>query len=277
MKYQSVVCDIDGTLLPQDHGIVLNEETANALLALAAGGVTIVLASARAFAGILPIAKQIHMEQYGGYIISENGAAVYDGKTLELIAAHSMAESDVLELWAQCREYKVDFAFSQRACMVASHYSKGFALDHHNCDIDYVITNHPQAYMKEPIMKCSVSACKNKISAVYPLLKEYVSTRYPYAVYHSTDHIIDILCDDCGKEAALKELERLSLLHLSSTAAIGDSYSDINMIKACGLGATLENGKAECKQSADMIVESCYENGCITFFQHVMKENDMIK
>ena len=45
------------------------------------------------------------------------------------------------------------------------------------------------------------------------------------------------------------------------------------MIQRAALGATLTNGKPECKKNADMIVESCYEDGCISFFKHIIKLN----
>lgn len=273
MKYQTLVSDIDATLMPQDAGTRLNERVKQAMIELEKSGVMVILASARAYPGVLPIAKQLKMDHYGGYIITENGASVYDMKTNKRVFAHEMKKNDVLALRKLCLDYGVDFAFSQPSQMIASDYSKGFALDHQNCDIDYLVTDHPQNFMKDPIMKCSLSKNETKIAQVYPQIKAYIEAHYPYAVYYSTANIIDILAKECGKEAALSQLVHLRLMDWHTTAAIGDSYSDVQMIKRSALGATLENGKPECKQAADMIVESCYDDGCISFFDHIKKEN----
>lgn len=276
MKYQTVVSDIDATLMPQDNGTKLKSEVAQAIIELEQSGVMMILASARAYQGVAPIAKQLKMDEFGGYIITENGASIYDAKTNELMFAHEMAKTDVLKLWKLCQEYEIDFAFSQKEQMIASDFSKGFFLDHCNCDIDYVVTNHPKRFMIDPIMKCSLSKNERKIKEIYPLIKQSVEQAYPYKVYYSTANIIDILAKECGKEAALQQLADSNLMSWNTTAAIGDSYSDIAMIQKAALGATLENGKNECKEVCDLIVESCENDGCISFFQTIMKENKSV-
>lgn len=275
MKYQTVVSDIDATLMPQDNGTHVKEEVAQAIIELEKSGVMMILASARAYAGVAPIAKQLRMEEFGGYLITENGAAIYDAKSSELICAHEMNKDDVLSLWSLCKEYGVDFAYSQRNCMIASAFSKGFALDHSNCDLDYLVTNYPRKHMSDPIMKCSLSRNEAVIAAVYPKIKAYVEQHYPYALYYSTANIIDILAKECGKETALQELVDQHILRWETTAAIGDSYSDIKMIQKAALGATLTNGKPECKEVSDMIVKSCLEDGCISFFHTIMNANSV--
>lgn len=273
MKYQTVVCDIDGTLMPQDNGIHLKDAIRQAMIKLQQNHVMIILASARAFAGVQPIAKELKMDQFGGYIIAENGASIYEAQNNQLIFAHEMAKDDVLSLWQLCKEYEVDFAYSQKDRMIASDYSKGFSLDHQNCDIDYLVTNHPQEHMLGAVMKCSLSKNEAKIAQIYPNIKEYIEAHYPYSVYYSTANIIDILDKECGKESALQQLVNQGVISWNTTAAIGDSYSDIKMIQQAALGATLENGKEECKKAADMIVKSCFEDGCISFFEAIIHAN----
>lgn len=274
MKYQTVVCDIDGTLMPPDHGIVLKEAVAQAMRGLEERQVKIILASARAYAGILPIAKQLNMDHFGGYIIAENGASVYDVKRDQLLCSHEMAKDDVLQLWKLSQEYGVDFAFSQKTQMIASGFSKGFALDHQNCDIDYIVTNHPQALMQDAIMKCSLSAEAAIIAEVFPKIKSAVEEHYPYEVYYSTANIIDLLAKGCGKEAALQELVNQGLMNWQSTATIGDSFSDIQMIKQAQLGVSLTSAKAECRAAADHIVDSCFADGCLEFFTLIKNANE---
>lgn len=273
MKIKTVVSDIDATLLPPDSGIRLKDEVASIIYELEQSGVMMILASARAYAGVVPIAEQLHMDTLGGYIIAENGASVYDAKSNALLYAREMDRSDVLSLWKLCKSYDADFAFSQTDCMIASDFSKGFVLDHKNCDLDYIVSDHPQRYMKDAIMKCSVSKNEDKIAELYPILKAHIEQQYPYAVTYSTANILDISAKDCSKANALQQLAEMNLMKWEETAAIGDGCSDAEMIQRAALGATLTNGKPECKKIADMIVESCYEDGCISFFKRIIKLN----
>ena len=66
MKIKTVVSDIDATLLPPDSGIRLKDEVASIIYELEQSGVMMILASARAYAGVVPIAEQLHMDTLGG-------------------------------------------------------------------------------------------------------------------------------------------------------------------------------------------------------------------
>ena len=43
------------------------------------------------------------------------------------------------------------------------------------------------------------------------------------------------------------------------------------MLEKSALGVTLENGCLACKKAADLIVPSCYENGCIEWLKELLK------
>ena len=68
--------DLDGTLTNDQK--VVTPATRAALDAAAAKGVTIVLASGRPTAGIMPLAKELGLDKKGGCILSYNGGAIID-------------------------------------------------------------------------------------------------------------------------------------------------------------------------------------------------------
>ena len=72
MKYKLLVLDVDGTLLNDEKEIT--PRTLATLLKVQQMGVHIVLASGRPTYGILPLAKKLELGNYGGYILSYNGA-----------------------------------------------------------------------------------------------------------------------------------------------------------------------------------------------------------
>ena len=75
--------DLDGTLTNDQK--VVTPATRAALDAAAAKGVTIVLASGRPTAGIMPLAKELGLDKKGGCILSYNGGAIIDCATDETL------------------------------------------------------------------------------------------------------------------------------------------------------------------------------------------------
>ena len=72
-KIKTLICDLDGTLMMPGGGIQVSENIADGLLRLQESGVMIILASARVFQGVIPVARQIGMDRLGGYVIAQKG------------------------------------------------------------------------------------------------------------------------------------------------------------------------------------------------------------
>ena len=74
MDYQILVLDLDGTLTNSKKEIT--QPTLEALIEIQEAGKKVVLASGRPTQGVMPLAEQLHLEDYGSYILSFNGAAL---------------------------------------------------------------------------------------------------------------------------------------------------------------------------------------------------------
>ena len=74
--------DLDGTLTNDEK--IVTPRTRAALDAAAAQGATIVLASGRPTAGILPLAKELGLDKKGGCVLAYNGGLVQHFNVLDL-------------------------------------------------------------------------------------------------------------------------------------------------------------------------------------------------
>lgn len=270
MHIKNLICDIDGTLMAPGGGLYVDEKVKNTMLELQKRGIKIILASARIFQGVLPLAKQIGMETYGGYILSSNGTYAYDVKHKKMVFCEEIQKEDAFAMWELCEKEGVDFGIAQPSCMVASGFSSGFYEDHFNCDIDFMITTRPQDHVHKEISKCMVSKEEEYMDKAYPIIKEHIEECYPYTVVRSTPTVLDIVRKGCGKQEGLQTLFSLSGLSFEEAAAIGDGNSDASMLQACAFSATLENGSKACKEVADIITPSYKEDGCLEFFEKIM-------
>lgn len=272
MKIKTLICDLDGTLLAPSGGVLVSERVQDALIALQERGMTIVLASARIFQGVLPLAKQLQMDRYHGYIIAQNGTMGYDVQRQQTLFLHAIEQEDSFALWKLALQAGLDFGIAQPSYMVASGYSEGFALDRFNCTVDYLLTDTPQRYVTKPIWKCSASKDKRTIDRVFDAFRSQVEDNYPYRVIRSTDTFVDVIHQGCDKANGLKELFAQTGDCFAQAAAIGDGDSDAQMIRESAYGVTLENGSELCKRYAKRIVPACAQEGCLELFAQLLAQ-----
>ena len=86
--------DLDGTLTNSQKEVT--PRTRAALDATIAKGVTIVLASGRPTAGVLPLAKELGLDKKGGCILSYNGGKIIDCRTGQTLVQHAFP-ADLIE------------------------------------------------------------------------------------------------------------------------------------------------------------------------------------
>lgn len=66
------------------------------------------LASGRPTYGIMPVAKQLELEEYGGYILSFNGGRIINAQTGEVIYQKTLPADMPALLYDMSREYKTN-------------------------------------------------------------------------------------------------------------------------------------------------------------------------
>ena len=82
MKYKMIALDLDGTLKSSDAtGRIILPKTKKILIELAKKGIVIVLASGRPTAGLYAEANELQLNDFGGYLLSFNGAKVVNYQT----------------------------------------------------------------------------------------------------------------------------------------------------------------------------------------------------
>ena len=96
-----IVMDMDGTLLNSHNQIT--KKTKEILLEVQKKGIQLVLASGRSYMKLLPYAKELQMDIYGGYLVEVNGTAVYDVKNNQREVLAQMQVEQIHEIYAISR------------------------------------------------------------------------------------------------------------------------------------------------------------------------------
>ena len=257
MKYKLIALDLDDTLLLPDG--TLHHETKIAIEKAQEKGVHIVLASGRPTSGMLNIAKQLNLSLKTGYIISFNGGRIINYGTNEVIFSADITKDQL--------NYLHNFSKKNDTCLLTyleseiivsqpSVYAKnecGFAnLPMRQCDefMSVMPDTLPKAMMlQEPEY---LSQIEKKIK---PLMEDkmFITISKPY--------FLEFMNKEVDKGASLIRLANILDIKIEEVIAIGDSYNDLTMIKAAGLGVAMSNSVDAVKDIADLITTSNEENG----------------
>lgn len=87
-QYEIIVLDLDGTLTNRDK--VITPRTKKALMEAQARGKKVVLASGRPTQGVMPLAEELDLKAYGGFILSYNGGRIMNCTTGEVVFSREL-------------------------------------------------------------------------------------------------------------------------------------------------------------------------------------------
>ncbi len=258
---KTILLDIDGTLTNSEKKITpLTKAT---LLDAQDKGVKLCLASGRATFGLLKLAHELKMDEYGGYLISYNGARVTsaDGKNeyfanflnkdrAKALIKHLskfeelsyVLEEDNYVLIEDCFkntiEYKgnsfnvLQYETRMNNLLIKEEYDLVKYLDH---DTPKVLTYASPEYLRENYEKMKEGF--DDLSAVF-----------------SADFFFEFTNKGIDKGNVIKDVLYGKLgLKLDEMVAFGDAENDISMLKTVGLGICMANGQQKAKQVADRI------------------------
>lgn len=258
MKYKVLVLDLDGTLTNSKKEIT--PYTRQKLIMAQEAGVKVVLASGRPTYGIVPLANQLKLDHFGGYILAYNGGEIIDWHTKEVLHEDRL-DPDVLPYLYECA-VKNDFAIVT--------YDGEFVLTERPDDV-YVrkeallnvmpirkVDNFLEA-VRHPIAKCLIVGESERLAALEQEM--YEALKHRMGVFRSEPYFLELVPKGIDKAQSLAVLlERLGITP-AETIAIGDGFNDLSMIRYAGLGVAMANAQEVVKQNADFVTRSNDDDG----------------
>ena len=103
MDYRLLALDLDGTLTNSRKEIT--PPTLKALIDIQEKGVKVVLASGRPVYGIIPLAEQLHLADYGSYLLGFNGGRIIDCRTKQAVYNQTLPDNIVMTLFHMVKQY----------------------------------------------------------------------------------------------------------------------------------------------------------------------------
>lgn len=259
MTYRALVLDIDGTLTNQEKKITPRNKAA--VKSLLERGIPIILASGRPTAGVMPLAHELSLQLYGGYVLAFNGAKLIDCKSGRTIFERVLPPGKVPQI--------VDFAKENGA--VALSYENDNTVITEQPDDPYVqmeskLNRIPIKkvenlvdYITFPAVKCLLVGDGERMALLEELSKKEIGEGL--SIYRSEPYFLEMMPQGVDKASALKELISTLGIAREELVVCGDGFNDLSMIRFAGLGIAMANAQEVVKQAADYITASNEEDG----------------
>ena len=257
MNYKMIVLDLDGTLTNRDK--VITPRTKQSLMEAQKRGIKIVLASGRPTYGVVPLAQELELENYGGYILSFNGGMITDCCTRKVIFKQELpveANRRIVEL---AKKEQVDILTYQDTQILTNNPENRYAklesrINHLKLKVDNL-----EEYLDFPVPKFLMLDDGDYLALVEARVKAALGKNF--SVYRSDPFFLEILPRNIDKAQSLAQLLKLLGMEREEMIACGDGYNDLSMIEFAGLGVAMENAVRPVRSSADYVTFSNNDDG----------------
>ncbi len=285
--YKLVAIDLDGTLL-NSYGEV-SENTKEEIKKAIENGIEVVLASGRPISSVEDLANEL---QANHYLISGNGAIVYDMYKKEVVYDKFLSKEQVLNIVKICEENSIYYnIYTENEVLTKSlnyntlfYYSENTHKQEEkrtNINIltdvyDYILKSNDQKYLK-------VTVCDQSQIVFASIIKKLrtINDIDVLDVAHMSKKIIksgteEVLVEYCYTEITNKNVNKWTALEYimkeknidrSEVVAIGDNINDKEMIEEAGLGVAMGNSTPTIKEVANVEVGTNNEEGVRETFQ----------
>ena len=262
-----IALDLDGTLTNDEKKIT--PETKEALMEAQRMGVRLCLASGRPPFGMMPLVEELEMARYGGILMAYNGGYVMDCQSGKVITEVILDDSLLFRL----HEYQ-----ELSGMTLMTYHNDKIYTEHPN--VSYVQISSRNNRMKvvgvenftrdvpKPVNKCLMVG----EPADVPYWEKEMQDAFcgEMHILRSTPYFIELLPLGIDKGPALSAICNAMGMSVGNAMAFGDSYNDISMIKAAGIGVAMENAEDAVKASADIVTLSNNADGVAKVVKEVI-------
>lgn len=274
MKYKLIAADMDGTLLNDE--LTVSQANLDAINAFRAAGGIFTIATGRAPCGVHGYIKAVGLDVFPAKVICNIGGTIVDSVTFKadkIFAMHPESTARLVDVLAAHTRlvmvYAEDGLKISESSELAMNYCKYVGIDSEQKDdlAGFVLTPDVK------IAKVMAILDERKLDAVMSMLKRDFSEFYflqstaPFLQRLRGDgedirpSMIECVMSGINKGTGLKCVADGYGIPMSQVVAFGDSYNDMDMIEAAGLGIAMGNAKQSVKDVADYVTDTNNADG----------------
>ena len=257
-----VAIDMDGTLLNSKKELL--EETKQYFKNFHNKNTEtlLVLCTGRPETGIRPYLKDLGYLEENHYIISQNGANIYESQTGKRLM-DAFVDSAAIQKWIELGK---KHGISVMGAGVDYYYSfDEDPTEWMEFDVKLVSGKLKRIPTKESLntefYKILLMGDEEQLNEFETYIPE--EWRDEFYVVRSQKYLVEVLTKGVNKAFGLEKLVQKLNIEPSEIAAIGDAANDVEMLEYAGLAIAMGNASEEVKAISDIVTDTNENNGVI--------------
>ncbi len=234
-----VVTDLDGTLLDKNHQIP--PVCKQALQAVDALGIQVMLATGRHFQDVYKLAQQL---EFAPYLITSNGARVHNALG-ELLYENHLPQRLAQQVLAISAAFAVHRNVYQAEHWWVESPNEALLAIHHSSQFGYRLTNFDDLVL-EGVDKIYFHADHAQLLPLEKALKASLGDEL-YITF-TTENYLEVMNQGVSKGQALQAVLKRKQICPQEVMAFGDGFNDIDMLQMVGEPVVMENAHADIKR-----------------------------
>lgn len=265
MKKKVLVLDIDGTLT--NSAKIITDRTKQALWKMQENGGTVVIASGRPTKGTRFVSEECRLKEYGGYVLSYNGARIVRYRDGEILYNHPFPKQYLSELFEVTKNHDVGLITydTKDNIITATRHDRYMELESRINNLPFFDVKDFVGAITFPISKCLFSGEPEILAPLtLSLQKRYKGI---LNIYRSEPFFLEIMPPAVDKAFALSHLIPSLGFSAADVVSCGDGFNDITMLQYAGVGVAMANAQSAVKEAADEITLSNDEDGLVPIIE----------
>ena len=222
----------------------------------------LVLCTGRPESGIRPYLKDLGYLEENHYIISQNGANIYESQTGKRVM-DAFVDSKAIQKWI---EFGKTHGISVMGAGVDYYYSfDEDPTEWMEFDVKIVSGKLKRITKDESLntdfYKLLLLGDEEKLNEFETIIPQ--EWRDEFYVVRSQKYLVEVLTKGVNKAFGVEKLAKELNIQSSEIAAIGDAANDIEMLEYAGLAIAMGNASEEVKAISDIVTDTNENNGVI--------------
>ena len=275
MSIKAIVVDMDGTLLTDDHRI--GQLTKETLIQAQKKGIKLILASGRNYRTLTTYGLQLLMDEYEGYFVGANGAAVTSVKTKVTEKLQELDQDELNELYTFALNQDVEFLAVQDDTIYSYIPNSMLAIKdkyrkENNIPEDVpntagtfqIVTDQRKGYpyiynidsnheFNINVNKVCIAQLEDKVTKFEKIFCETYGNQFDYA--KTSPQWFEIMPKGINKGTTIKKLLEYLNISPEETMIFGDGENDIAMLSITSNSIAMANAMENVKKHANHVTE----------------------
>ncbi|MFA6873637.1 MAG: Cof-type HAD-IIB family hydrolase, partial [Bacteroidaceae bacterium] len=210
--------------------------------------------------GIVPLANELCMDQYEGYILSYNGGEIIDWTSKEILYEKKIDSNLLPYLYVQSKEADVTILTYDGPEIITEHSTNLYV--EKEAFLNKMQIRAVPSFLdaiQHPVAKCLIVGEPEKLEALELTLQ--AALKGQMGVFRSEPFFLELVPLGIDKTESLKVLLQKLNIQREELIACGDGFNDLSMIQYAGLGVAMHNAQPLVKKVADYIAPSNDNDG----------------